>query len=179
MKKEPIDNIKDAFVLTPEKHQDSRGFLCELFNSNVDYPTFPNKKDRQINFSKSKKSVLRGIHIAPFCKLVSVLHGSGQDVIIDLRKDSPTYLNTYSMILYPENMTQLFIPAYCGHGFLSLEDDTVLVYLQDGNYDPETHKSIKYDDPEIDVKWINKYEIIVSQKDYNAPLLKNFEYKIK
>ncbi len=171
----PIDNIDGAFVITPEKHQDSRGFLCELFNSNVEYPNFPNKKDRQINFSKSKKSVLRGIHIAPFCKLVSVLHGSGQDVIVDLRKDSPTYLNTYSAILSPENMTQLFIPANCGHGFLSLEDDTVLVYLQDGNYDPNTHKSVRYDDPDLDVKWIYQYEIVVSQADYNAPSLKIFE----
>jgi dTDP-4-dehydrorhamnose 3,5-epimerase len=176
MKKKEIDNIAGAYVLEAEKFEDSRGFFCEIYNSNKDYPEFSNIENRQVNFSKSKKSVLRGIHIAPFAKLVSVVNGSGQDVIVDLRKNSPTFLNTYSLILSPENMTQLFIPAYCGHGFLSLEDDTVLLYMQDGNYNPSNHKSVRYDDPDIGMKWINQYEIIISQGDYNAPFLKNFEY---
>ena len=176
MEIKPIENIEGAFYIQAQKFTDNRGFFSELFNSSKPYPQFQ-FQNKQLNFSKSNTNVLRGIHIAPFSKLISVLHGSAQDVIIDLRPNSPTYLNTASYILSPKNMTQLFIPANCGHGFLSLEDDTILVYMQDGNYNPQTHKTLKYNDPELQIKWLINNPIL-SQQDENAPILKNFEYQI-
>jgi dTDP-4-dehydrorhamnose 3,5-epimerase len=177
MEIKPVENIKDAFYIQPTKFNDNRGTFSELFNSSKPYPEFQ-FQNRQLNFSKSKINTLRGIHIAPFSKLITVLHGSAQDVIVDLRPDSPTYLNTASYILSPKNMTQLFIPANCGHGFLSLEDDTTLVYLQDGNYNPNTHKNLIYNDPELNIKWLTNNPIL-SEQDTNAPNLKNFESQLK
>ena len=173
MEKITISNIKDAFFFKTQKYENQRGYFCELYNSSKDYPQL-NGTNRQINTSKSKKGVLRGIHITPFAKLVSCVHGSIQDVVVDMRPNSATYLNTFSIILSNKNQHQLYIPANCGHAFLSLEDDSTVVYLQDDVYNPQNERIINYSDPNLNIKWMLE-NLILSDKDKQAPHLEDFE----
>ena len=76
------------------------------------------------------QNVIRGLHISTYCKLVTCTSGSVYDVVVDLRPDSPTYLQWAGAVLTAENCKELYIPPNCGHGFLSLEDDSILLYAQ-------------------------------------------------
>lgn len=115
---------------------------------------------------------MRGIHVTPYAKLVNCVVGKIFDVCVDLRKNSPTYLKYTSAIL--DGTKQLYIPANCGHGFMALEDYNVVVYLQEGTYDPEVDKSLFWADKTIGVKWPDEEKKIISDKDLKAPTLERF-----
>ena len=108
--------IPDCIIYKPEFHKDKRGGFFELWNSNdvpIDW--------KQVNCSISKKNVVRGIHVAPYAKLVTCLYGHIWDVVVDLRKDSPTYMQWLGVNLkYPQRKEQIFakqilVPPGCGH----------------------------------------------------------------
>ena len=115
---------------------------------------------RQINCSFSYKNVFRGIHQATFAKLVSCVSGSIIDFCVDLRPSSPTYLKHFATELSPKNNHQLYIPSYCGHGFLALED-SVVVYAQDDVYCPSKENTHCYKNFDIEVP----HNAIFSLKD--------------
>ena len=122
----------------------------------------------------SSKGVLRGLHfqIGEFeqAKLVSVVKGSVLDVCVDLRRNSPTFGKSFILILSEENKKQLFIPRGFAHGFLVLEDDTILTYKCDNYYNKSSERGIIYNDETLGIDWnISDDEIILSEKDASLP----------
>jgi dTDP-4-dehydrorhamnose 3,5-epimerase len=109
----------------------------------------------------SKTGVLRGVHRTPYAKLVTCIRGKIYDVCVDLRLDSPTYNMTFGIELNSNNLFSLYIPPYCGHGFLALEESVVL-YHQDGEYDRTLDETYCY--KHFDIKW-PKEPLLVSNKD--------------
>jgi len=120
--------------------------------------------------------------LPPFAqsKTVRVIKGSVIDVAVDIRKGSPTFGKYVAVELSEENKRQLFIPRGFAHGFLVTSDEAIFAYKVDNYYAPECDRSIRFDDPEIGIEWnFPKDKILVSEKDKNAPLLKDaevFEY---
>lgn len=163
-------NIKDCYVINIKQHVDERGFFTELSNEDT-YSTLPLYKFLQTNCSVSSTGVVRGMHIAPFAKLVTCIQGRIFDVAVDMRKESPSYLNVATKELLPlEN--QMYVPSHCAHGFYAFED-SVVVYQQTGTYNPKIEKSINWRDPQLNIPWPEGEEYIVSEKDATAPFLKS------
>jgi len=156
-----LESVYDAFTCEVSRYSDQRGYFQELFS----HKHLPDFRVSQINCSSSSKNVIRGLHIAPFAKLVYCVKGKIFDVVADVRKDSRTYLGWYGLELTGNNA--LYIPPHCAHGFLSMEDDSLVVYAQDGLYDPRVEQIVNYADPELNIKWPWP---ILSEKDRNAPL---------
>lgn len=119
--------------------------------------------------SVSQKNVIRGLHFQtnmPQAKLVSVISGSAWDVIVDLRIESPTFMKWKAEVLSAENHRGFYVPRGFGHGFLSLQDNTVMLYQCDGKYDPETDGGIRFDDSNIGIEWpIDAKTAIISERD--------------
>ena len=164
--------IPDAYLIEYRVFSDNRGYLGELYNSDK-YLQATTESLQQITLSQSKQAVLRGIHKVPYSKLVTCVRGAVYDVIVDLRSDSPTYLMWLGVVLTQSNHRQLYIPANCGHAFLSLENETLVVYGQSQPFNPSLEDNVRFDDPFVNVFWpcvdINALE--VSPKDRNTPLL--------
>lgn len=149
MKLYTIEVVCGSFVCDATRFEDERGYFQELFT----HKEMPQFKVSQINCSLSKLGVLRGLHVAPFGKLVYCVKGKIYDVVADMRKDSKTYLKWYAVKLSEQNHKALYIPPYCAHGFMSLAEESLVVYAQDGLYDPSVEESVRYDDPQLNIKW--------------------------
>lgn len=162
-------DLKGAFLIENFFAGDNRGGFTKTFEKDI-------YKDAGIKFelnetfaSFSKKNVLRGLHFQlrhPQAKLVSVVSGSVWDVIVDLRPDSSTFKQWKANVLSAENHLSFFIPRGFAHGFVSLEDNTAMLYQCDGKYDKETDTGIIFSDPDIGVKWIiDEKQAIYSERD--------------
>jgi len=144
--------INDVILITPRVYKDERGYFMESYNQKkVD--KLIKDKFVQDNESVSGKNVLRGLHLQlpPFeqAKLIRVVKGSVLDVAVDLRKDSTTYGKHFKHLLSGENKKQLYIPKGFAHGFLSLEDDTILYYKCSNYYHADSERSIAWNDPSL------------------------------
>lgn len=175
-------NLKDCFILEPDKFGDDRGYFSPYFiQKNLDKLGF--KKVVQANRSKSAKGVVRGLHFQknPKCqaKIVEVIKGSAIDVVVDLRVDSPTYGQHTTVKLTEDNNRQLFVPRGFAHGFISLEDDTIFQYLIDNDYAPKLEGGILWNDPDLCIDWQTMFkengieEPLLSDKDQKHPQLKD------
>ena len=172
-----ITPIEDLFVIEPETYDDSRGSFFESFNKKK----FSELINKDINFvqdnqSCSKKNVLRGIHLqkSPYSqgKLVRVVNGSIIDYAIDLRKNSKTYLEYFSLELNTKNNLQLWIPEGFGHAFLSLTDNAKVHYKATNFYNKDSELTIRWDDPKINISWpLNNSEMTISNKDKSGIFL--------
>lgn len=131
-------NINECVYTKNIRYDDGRGFFSELHKIS---DTFFDIK--QINCSFSKAGVLRGIHRTPYAKFVSCVSGSVYDVCVDLRKNSATYLDHFGIELNTKNLYSLYIPPYCGHAFIALED-SVLIYYQTQEYDKNLDQTFCY-----------------------------------
>lgn len=172
--------IQDVYIIEPQVFGDDRGWFMETY-SKIKLPQI-NCEFVQDNQSFSKdKGTLRGIHFqnSEFAqgKLVRCVRGAVLDVAVDLRKGSPNYKQWIAVELTAENKKQLFMPRGFGHAFLTLTDDVEFVYKTDNYYNGQSDRSIRYDDSDINVIWdFDKWgikELILSDKDKNAPLLKD------
>jgi dTDP-4-dehydrorhamnose 3,5-epimerase len=167
-------------IIVPKRHLDDRGWFSE---------TFHERRLRELdivchfvqdNQSSSKRAgTLRGLHFqappAAQAKLVSVWRGRALDVAVDVRRGSPTYAKHVAIELSAENGRQLYIPIGFAHGFLTLEDDVVILYKVTDYYAPAHDGGIRWDDPDIAVPWpVAREDIITSDKDRRLPLLKDF-----
>jgi dTDP-4-dehydrorhamnose 3,5-epimerase len=150
--------LKGCFILEPKIFEDERGFFHESYN----HEAFCNAIGREVvfvqdNFSFSKKGVLRGLHYQKRehaqAKLVSVLEGKVQDVVVDIRKDSPTYGQHISIELSSDNKKQLFVPRGFAHGFLVLSETAHFFYKCDNYYNKEAEEGIRYDDATLGIDW--------------------------
>jgi len=156
-------NFSDLLVITPKIFIDARGYFMESYNQkhldNVCGTNFV-----QDNESLSHKGVLRGLHFQrpPFAqaKLVRVIVGSILDIAVDLRKQSPTYGKHFSHIISDKNKKQLFIPIGFAHGFLSLENNTIVNYKSSEFYNKDSEDSILWNDIDLSIEWGNKNPIL-------------------
>ncbi len=168
-------DIDGVYIIEPKVFGDNRGWFMESY-SKIKIPEI-GCEFVQDNHSYSKeKDVLRGIHFQngeySQAKLVRCIRGAVLDVVVDLRKGSPTYKKWITVELSAENKRQLFIPRGFGHAFLTLTEDVEFVYKADNYYNYESDRSIRFDDPEINIDW-GIEDPILSQKDKEAPFLKD------
>ncbi len=167
-------NLKDLYLFNGQKFNDNRGYLREIY------------KNKKINqnlifsiISKSKKNVLRGLHIQmkkSQSKFLSVIKGKILDVAVDLRKNSKTFGKHYKIILSEKNCRSLFLPAGYAHGFLGLEKENIVLYSCNNYRDKKSEVSILWNDKELNINWGIKKPII-SNKDKNALSFKMFKNK--
>jgi dTDP-4-dehydrorhamnose 3,5-epimerase len=170
--------IKDLVIIEPFVYLDERGYFFESYSKIKFDDLGIHIEFVQDNQSFSKKGTLRGLHYQnpPFAqtKLVRVLEGEIIDVAVDLRKDSPTYGKSFSVLLSSENKKQLLIPKGFAHGFLVISETASVMYKCDQYYDKASEGGIKFDDPSLNVDWkTNLEELIVSEKDRILPFIKN------
>jgi dTDP-4-dehydrorhamnose 3,5-epimerase len=153
-------------------HGDHRGFLHEVYRKNV-YADFGIADDFvQDNHSRSRRGILRGLHFQPgMAKLVWCPRGAVFDVVVDLRRGSPTFGEWESFELDDETGRQVYCPDGFGHGFCVLSAEADVVYMCSTYYDAEAQGAVHYDDPEIGIKW-PEVEVTVSQRDSEAPRLR-------
>lgn len=170
--------FKDLVIVKPKVFPDDRGFFYETFNAKTFKELGLDVKFVQDNISLSQKGVLRGIHFQkpPYAqgKLVQVLKGAVLDITVDLRKDSPSYGQYFSYVLSEENKTQLYVPEGFGHGFATLEDETLFSYKCTNFYNKESEGGIFWKDKDLNIDWQIENPII-SEKDQMAQSFADFE----
>ena len=171
--------IKDLLIINPSVYNDERGYFLESYNEK----TFQNGIGNQVQFvqdnqSFSSKGVLRGLHYQTGehaqAKLVRVLQGEVLDVAVDVRPNSKTYGEHFSILLSAENQKQFFIPRGFAHGFLVLSATATFFYKCDNFYNKESEGGLIYNDPSLNIDWkFPKEELIISDKDLILPNLEN------
>ncbi len=178
--------LKGVYIIEPQVFGDHRGWFMESYSKAIFLEAGIDCDFVQDNQSFSaQKGTLRGLHyqLNPKCqaKIVRCTKGAILDVAVDIRKGSPMYKKWVAVELSAENKKQLFVPRGFAHGFVTLTNDVEVQYKADNYYAPECDGSIRFDDPEIGVNW-GDGEFILSEKDQNAPFLKdrtnlNFVYE--
>ncbi|WP_299054246.1 dTDP-4-dehydrorhamnose 3,5-epimerase [uncultured Polaribacter sp.] len=172
-------HLKGCFIIEPTIFGDQRGNFFEVFNQII----FEAKTGLSLHFvqdnqSISQRGVLRGLHLQKGeyaqAKLVRVIQGKVLDVVVDVRVNSPTYGQHFSIELSGENNKQLFVPRGFLHGFATLEDATIFSYKCDNYYNKESESGVIYNDKDLNVDWqLNEDEVLLSEKDEKLPLFSN------
>ena len=174
IKKTSIDGL---LIIKPKVYSDDRGYFMESFKQK-EYEELTGVSFVQDNESRSQKGVIRGLHFQnpPFAqaKLIRVISGSILDVVVDLRKDSKTYGKHYKLILTSENKQQFFIPEGFAHGFLSLENNTIILYKCSEYYHKESEDALLWNDELLNINWEVDHPII-TEKDRNAKKFRIFD----
>ncbi len=177
--KGPIEGI---LIIQPTFFKDDRGLFFEAYHSDKLKDFGLPENFVQDNVSVSKKGVIRGLHFQnpPFSqgKLVSVSKGAVLDVAVDIRRDSSTYGQHFSLELSDQNHTILYISPGFAHGFLTLEDDTQFVYKCSNVYNKDAEDAILWNDPDLSIDWGIENPII-SEKDLKAQKFKTFESQFR
>lgn len=173
--------IPDLLIIEPTVFADERGFFFESYNQQKYIDAGLNYNFVQDNHSKSSYGVLRGLHFqkTPYAqtKLVRVTQGAVIDVAVDLRKNSPTFLQHLSIELSTENKKQLLIPRGFAHGFVVISETCEFLYKCDNLYHKESDGGILFSDDSLNIDWIlPKEKLIISEKDANLPLVKNADF---
>jgi dTDP-4-dehydrorhamnose 3,5-epimerase len=167
--------ISGAFLFSPKVFEDNRGSFTESFKqAKFTEATGLEFIVAQVNTSVSKANTLRGIHTADIppgqAKYIMCSSGEIDDIVIDLRKGSPTFLAWQKIRLSNESRQALYIPAGLGHGFGAKSETAVVTYLCDYPYSPEGEFEIDPFDPDLGIDWgMKSDDVLVSEKDRNAP----------
>ena len=168
--------LNDLYILEPKIHGDCRGFLFESYRDNlVSELLGVSTPFVQDNYSHSYQNVLRGMHfqkVNPQGKLVHCLAGEVFDAVVDLRRDSLTYGQSFSISLNAESHRQLLIPKGFAHGFCVISDHAVVHYKCTAYYEPDQQGGVLWNDEELGIDWPVK-DPILSPKDQALPLLKD------
>lgn len=168
--------LEGAYIIEPEVYGDDRGFFYESYNAEKFAAIGINDVFVQDNHSRSARGVLRGLHFQlppkPMAKLVRATSGKIWDCIVDLRKESPTYMKWEGFELSEENKRMLYVPAGFGHGFYALTDCEVL-YKTSNTYDKDLDANVRYDDPAFGIDW--PIEPMLSGRDQVAPSYKDLD----
>ena len=170
--------LNGSFTIQLDPINDERGWFARYFCKKEFSTIGHNKEWVQMNHSFSlKKGTLRGMHFQkpPYSeiKLVRCIQGSVFDVIIDLRKDSPTFLKWFGAELSAENKLMMYIPEGFAHGFQTLEDNSGLLYMHTAYYSPEAEDGLRYNDPQVNISWPIEISEI-SMRDTNHDILEKF-----
>jgi len=171
--------LEGCFVIEPKIFNDERGYFLESYNEK----TFQNGIGQSVQFvqdnqSYSSKGVLRGLHYQTGehaqAKLVRVLQGEVLDVVVDIRPNSKTYGETFSVVLSGENQKQFYIPRGFAHGFLVLSETATFFYKCDNFYNKESEGGIIYNDKSLNIDWqFSNDELLISEKDAILPTIEN------
>ena len=172
--------IDGVWIIQPKVFNDARGYFFEAWKKE-EFEQHVGRVDFiQDNESMSSYGVLRGLHYQKGdfsqAKLVRVIKGRVVDVAVDIRRNSPTFGKHVMVELSDENKRQFFIPRGFAHGFLVLSDEAVFTYKVDNPYAPQSEASIRFDDPDLAIKWpIDANDVLTSAKDLDALSLKDAE----
>ena len=172
--------LAGLLLIKPKAFGDRRGYFIESYQENRYQSAGMTAHFVQDNISRSQKGVLRGLHLQTEHaqdKLVMVSRGQVFDVAVDIRKDSPTFGQSYSAILNDQNHWQLYIPKGFAHGFYVMEDGTDFFYKCSDYYHPEFETGILWNDPDLGISWPLDPLItpLISSKDQSLPRLKDFK----
>jgi dTDP-4-dehydrorhamnose 3,5-epimerase len=175
-------SLPGLLLIEPKAFGDDRGFFLEFYNRDSFKEFGLAEPFVQDNHSRSKKGVLRGMHYqnnpTPMGKLVKCVHGRIFDVGVDVRKGSPTFGQWFGEILTGDNHKMLYLPPGFAHGFLSLEDDTDVIYACTNVYSPKDERAVVWNDPDLAIKWPLELvggKALVNDKDQTSPGLKNID----
>ncbi|MGC7839437.1 dTDP-4-dehydrorhamnose 3,5-epimerase [Pseudomonas wayambapalatensis] len=171
--------IPEVLIIEPKVFGDSRGFFLESFNAR----TFAERTGVDVEFvqdnhSRSQRGVLRGLHYQlqnPQGKLVRVTQGEVLDVVVDIRRGSPTFGRWVSARLSAENHHQMWVPAGFAHGFVVLSESADFLYKTTDYYNPAAERCIRWDDPQLAIDWQLESEPLLSAKDQSGVLLQDAE----
>ena len=171
-------SLEGLIIVEPNVFEDNRGYFFEAYNQSLFQQNGITCNFVQDNQSRSTYGVIRGLHyqLPPYAqtKFVRTLEGKVLDVVVDIRKGSPTFGEAFSIELSAENKKQLLIPAGFAHGFSVLSETAQLLYKCDAFYNKESEGGISYKDPELKIDWgIPEGKAIVSDKDEDLPSLKD------
>jgi dTDP-4-dehydrorhamnose 3,5-epimerase len=179
--------LEGPILLAPDVFGDERGFFCETYRRSTYMELGIQEEMVQDNHSRSRRGVVRGMHFSVgrgAAKLVRCGRGAIHDVLVDVRRGSPTFGQWEGFDLTDENMHVLYAPVGFAHGFCVLSDTADVLYKQDAYYTGSTDRGFKYDDPDVAIAWpLPADELIPSQRDLDAPLLSDvagdlpFEYR--
>lgn len=171
--------LKGCFIIEPKIFEDKRGYFFESFNAKK----FKNLTEVETAFvqdnqSYSTRGVLRGLHYQTGdyaqAKLVRVVKGKVLDVAVDLRKESKTFGDYFSIELSEDNKKQLFVPRGFAHGFVVLSETAVFSYKCDNYYNKSSEQGIIFNDLDLNIDWeLSECELLVSEKDIELPTFKN------
>lgn len=170
--------LPGLFVIEPRAFQDARGWFLESFNERAFGAAGLNATMVQANHSHSRLGTVRGLHFQnpnPQIKLVRVVQGEVFDVVVDVRRGSPTFGRSFSVTLSAANRRQLWVPVGFAHGFCVTSDAADFTYMCSEFYAPATERGIRWDDPALQIAWPtiagNGEALVVSPKDQALPTL--------
>ena len=167
--------LDGPLLIEPKVLGDERGFFCETYRRTEFADLGIPEEMVQDNQSRSRGGIVRGMHFqigAGAAKLVRCSRGAILDVVVDLRRGSPTFGEWEAFELTDENMRMAYCPIGFAHGFCTLSDVADVIYKQSGYYADETERGIRYDDPDVGIAWPAGIQLVPSARDANAPLLR-------
>jgi len=170
--------LKGLLIIEPQVFKDERGYFYESYNQEKFFKAGIRDVFVQDNQSLSQKNVVRGLHFQhpPYAqaKLVRVIKGSVYDVVVDIRKDSPTYGQSFGIELTEENFLMLYVPVGFAHGFATLQDNTIFAYKCSAFYNKASEDTILWNDPTLNIDW-KVQNPILSEKDKQGKLFQHFQ----
>src|SRR5262245_44800351 len=174
--------LEGPILLKPTVHRDERGFFHETFRRNVLAELGIPEEMVQDNHSRSGRGIVRGMHFqigAGAAKLVRCARGAIVDVMVDIRRGSPTFGEWEAFHLDEDNMRSVYCPVGFAHGFCVVSDVADVMYKQSNYYSDATERGIAYNDPDVAIEWpLPVEELIPSQRDATAPLLRDIEAEL-
>lgn len=174
-------SLEGAYLIEYFAVDDNRGGFAKYFEKDIYKEAGIDFSLNECFISRSSKNVIRGLHFQttnPQAKLVSVPKGKVYDVIVDLRPDRPTYKMWEGYELSDKNHRALYVPRGFAHGFAALEDDTYMMYQCDGAYDKASDTGIRFDDPDIAIRWpIDESIAIHSDRDLALQSFQDYNQK--
>jgi dTDP-4-dehydrorhamnose 3,5-epimerase len=168
--------LDGPLLIEPQVHGDDRGFFAETYRRSALAELGVREEMVQDNHSRSRRGVVRGLHFQigrGASKLVRCASGEIYDVVVDLRRDSPTYRQWEGFPLSEENMHILYVPVGFGHGFCVVSPQADVIYKQSNYYSADVEREVRYNDPDIGVEWPPGLELLPSDRDKRAPLLRD------
>jgi dTDP-4-dehydrorhamnose 3,5-epimerase len=170
--------LPEIILIEPKVFEDGRGYLLESYKQSEFKKNNISEKFVQDNHSQSTKGVLRGFHyqINPYAqgKLIRCIRGEIWDVVVNIRRSSPNYLQWVGETLSEFNKKMLYIPVGFAHGFVTLSDIAEIAYKTTEEYNPNYEKGIRWDDPDIGINW-PEIDLHLSDRDLQLPFLNNAE----
>lgn len=164
--------LSGPLLLEPEVHGDDRGFFLESYRKTTLAERGLDLDFVQDNHSRSRRGIVRGMHYQPgMTKLVRCLRGAIFDVVVDIRRGSPTYGHWEGYELDDVHHRQLLCPDGFAHGFCVLTDVADVAYKTSTYYDPSAEGGFVYNDPEVGIDWPNQTELVASARDAHGPSL--------